>query len=55
MPPINAPCCSEHVGILAVAVDLAVGEKSPISVSLPWSAPKVEDDMWGRVVSDSAV
>ena len=49
MPPIDAPCCEEHVGTVAVAGDLAVGEISLVSASLPWSAPKVEDDMWGRV------
>ena len=53
MPPIDAPCCEERVGIVAVAGDLAVGEISPVSASLPWSAPKVDDDGWGRVASGS--
>ena len=54
MPPIDAPCCEEHVGTVAVAGDLAVDKILPVSASLPWSAPKVEDDIWGRAVSDSA-
>ena len=53
MPPIDAPCCEERVGTVAVAGDLAVGEISPVSASLSWSAPKVDDDRWGRVVSGS--
>ena len=54
MPQIDAPSHGEHVGTVTVAGDLAVGEISPVSASLPWSAPKVEDDMWGQIVSDSA-
>ena len=45
--------CEERVGTVAVAGDLAVGDISPVSASLPWSAPKVDDDRWGRVVSGS--
>ena len=61
MPQIDAPCCSEHVGILAVAIDLAVGEKSPVSAVVeksPVSAvvavvsAEVGDDRWGQGVSD---
>ena len=53
MPPIDVPCCEERVGTVAVAGDLAVGEISPVSASLPWSAPKVDGDRWGWVVSGS--
>ena len=52
MPQIDAPSLGERVGTLAVAVGLTVGEFSLVSASLPWSAPKVEDDMWGHLVSD---
>ena len=46
--------CGERVGTFALAEDLTDGELSLVSASLPWSAPKVEDDMWGWIVSDSA-
>ena len=52
MPPIDAPCCEERVCTVAVAGDLTVGEISSVSTSLPWSALKVDDDRWGRAVSD---
>ena len=29
--PLDAPCLSDHVGTLAVTVDLTGGEKSPVS------------------------
>ena len=30
--PLGAPCLGDHVGTLAIAVDLTGGEKSPVSV-----------------------
>ena len=51
--PVGAHSRGEHVGAFAIAGDLAVVEISLVSASLPWSAPKVDDDGWGRVVSGS--
>ena len=49
MPSIDAGWCGECVGTFALAGDLIGGELSLVSASLPWSAPKVEDDKWGRL------
>ena len=33
--PLGAPCLGDHVGTLAVAVDLSDGEKSPVRAAIP--------------------
>ena len=52
MPPIDAPCCEERVGTVAVAGDLAVGEKSPVSEHRHRGQREHCADMWGHSVSD---
>ena len=52
MSPIDAPCCCECFGTLAVAVGLTVGELAP---SPSRSKPEVGDDRWDPGVSDCVV
>jgi len=45
-------CCGERVGIIAVAGDLAVGEKLPVSEHRRHGQREHRADMWGHSVSD---
>ena len=54
MSPIDAPCCCECFGTLAITVGLTVGEFSPVSVRVAVVKREVRDDRWDPSVSDSA-
>ena len=53
--PLDAPCLSDHVGTLAVAVDPTGGEKSPVrAIVVVVSAGNCADE-WGHSVSGGLI